>query len=283
MIGPTTRLFGLVTVDADDGWLARLYNYLFGFNSLDAAYGTFVVKPAALETLLDGLAARPKTELAHVAPSCWERAAAWTKQPGPVDTLSIAGGALTPSLAHPRFLALHLEAQLGRGFTAGVLGLTATVLPLLDALAPLSPTLTFAGQPPADAAALVVAARARSIPATAHAGALDLGAVDVLLDAALPGQASPVGLAGAPRKAVVAACSWNLTPPRTRQYPASVPTWPSPRLWLPRALEELRERFGVDAEVPDDLDAALTEKTFRPCKMTHDDFKERHAARRPRR
>lgn len=47
-----------------------------------------------------------------------------------------------------------------------------------------------------------------------------------------------------------------------------------------RARADLLEWFGSPPEVPADWRGVLTETSFRPCKLTHDDFKELHAARR---
>lgn len=75
MIRPTTQVFGLLTADADDGWLARLYNALFGFNGLDAAFVVFIVQPPHVGRVLDGLLSGGRAHHVHVAPSLWSHAA----------------------------------------------------------------------------------------------------------------------------------------------------------------------------------------------------------------
>ncbi|MBL8934259.1 MAG: hypothetical protein JNM69_06890 [Archangium sp.] len=75
MIRPTTQVFGLLTADADDGWLARLYNALFGFNGLDAAYVVFMVQPPHVGRVLDGLLSGGRAHHVHVGPSLWRPAA----------------------------------------------------------------------------------------------------------------------------------------------------------------------------------------------------------------
>ncbi len=75
MIRPTTQVFGLLTADADDGWLARLYNALFGFNGLDAAFVVFMVQPPHVGRVLDGLLSAGRAHHVHVAPSLWRAAA----------------------------------------------------------------------------------------------------------------------------------------------------------------------------------------------------------------
>lgn len=104
MIGPTTRVFGLVTAEAEDGWLARLYNYLYGFNGLDAAYVTFVVRAEALDAVLTGFVKGRKAEHLHVAPSHWAQAARWAKSAEPfVDSITI-GDEVTARFEHARRL-----------------------------------------------------------------------------------------------------------------------------------------------------------------------------------
>jgi hypothetical protein len=93
MIGPTTRLFGLVMTDPRvEGHVARLYNYLLGFNGLDAAYLTFVLQPQVLERTLDGFARAGQQEALHVAPAHQLAAGRWAGAGGPVDTLVLKGG-----------------------------------------------------------------------------------------------------------------------------------------------------------------------------------------------
>lgn len=103
MIGPTTRLFGLVMSDPRaEGHVARLYNALFGFNGLDAAYLTFLVKPAQLGFTLDGFKQTAQTEVLHLAPAHQAAAGQWLGAPGPVDTLWLRG--------EPRGVLAHADA-----------------------------------------------------------------------------------------------------------------------------------------------------------------------------
>lgn len=74
MIRPTTQVFGLLTADTEDAWLAKLYNALFGFNGLDAAYVVFAIQPTHVGRVLEGLRAGRAHHL-HVAPSLWRPAA----------------------------------------------------------------------------------------------------------------------------------------------------------------------------------------------------------------
>ncbi|MFZ5445266.1 MAG: hypothetical protein ACOZQL_35075 [Myxococcota bacterium] len=91
MIGPTTRLFGLAMSDPAEGHVARLYNALFGFNGLDAAYLTFLVKPAQLAFTLTGFKTTGQTEVLHVAPAHQRAAGQWLGLDGAVDTLWLRG------------------------------------------------------------------------------------------------------------------------------------------------------------------------------------------------
>lgn len=89
MIGPTTRVFGVVAASPEtDGHVARLYNYLFGFNGLDAAYVSFYVRPEVLERTLTGFSAAKNAEVLHVVPAHQESAAKWAGVSGSIDTLS---------------------------------------------------------------------------------------------------------------------------------------------------------------------------------------------------
>lgn len=98
MIGPTTRVFGVVAIDAQaHGHVARLYNYLFGFNGLDAAYLSFFVRPEVLHFTLTGFATSGTAEVLHFVPPHQTAAGAWTQLGGrvhasadPIDTLSFA-------------------------------------------------------------------------------------------------------------------------------------------------------------------------------------------------
>lgn len=95
MIGPTTRLFGLVMTDPRvEGHVARLYNYLLGFNGLDAAYLTFALQPQVLERTLEGFLRAGQQEALHVAPAHQLAAGRWAGAAGPVDTLVLKGGLL---------------------------------------------------------------------------------------------------------------------------------------------------------------------------------------------
>lgn len=92
MIRPTTQVFGLLTADAGDGWLARLYNALFGFNGLDAAYVVFLVQPPHVGLVLEGLLPGGRAHHVHVAPSLWRHAARATGSGLPfIDALDATG------------------------------------------------------------------------------------------------------------------------------------------------------------------------------------------------
>jgi hypothetical protein len=145
---PSTRLFGLLMNDPrDEGHVTRLYNYLFGFNGLDAAYLSFVLKPEHVVAALDGFVKTRKAELLHVAPVHQQAVERWLKH--------------------------------------------------------------------------------------ADVGALRIESVSL-----------------------------------------------DPEAVLEQAVRELDACFGITTDVPSDWRDVLDEKTFRPCKLTHDDFKELHAARR---
>lgn len=93
MIGPGTRLFGLVMTDPRvEGHVTRLYNYLLGFNGLDAAYLSFLVKPPQLDFTLTGFKTTGQAELIHLAPAHQAAAGRWLQAAGPVDTLALRGG-----------------------------------------------------------------------------------------------------------------------------------------------------------------------------------------------
>lgn len=101
MIAPGTRLFGLVMTDPRvEGHLTRLYNYLFGFNGLDAAYLSFMVKPQHLDLLLSGFKSTGQTELVQLAPAHQEGAGRWLQAPGPIDTLLLRGTTPEGTLEH---------------------------------------------------------------------------------------------------------------------------------------------------------------------------------------
>jgi hypothetical protein len=88
MIAPSTRLFGLLMEDPrTDGHVARLYNYLFGFNGLDAAYLTFLLNAKQLDFTLTGFDATGQTSEVHVVPAHQAAAARWLGQEGRVDRL----------------------------------------------------------------------------------------------------------------------------------------------------------------------------------------------------
>lgn len=278
MIGPGTRVFGLVTADPEDGWLAHLFNYLFGFNGLDAAYVNFLVRPDVLATTLTGLVRSGRTEAVHVAPSHWEAAAAWRGAGQLIDTIDIAAGAARPSFAHARHLAGLLTSTLPPRFSAAVFGAGPLAREIVAALAGSGARLTFAGPPAGGAAGLVHAARDAGLDAAATTEeAIDPAAHDVTIDALLPARSAIAFGRGAPRVAAVAAASWRREPARLR---ADVAAWPTSALWAARACAEIRERFGVDPRVPGDLDAAVREPQMRPCKMTDDHYEEHYGTAR---
>lgn len=253
MIRPSTRVVGLITADAGDEWLVRLFNALYGFNGLDAAYMPFIVRADVVGKLLDGFVESKKAEALHVAPSLWADAASWAKSPlGLVDALTPLGtGAVSCHFLHPQTLAPLLEQRLFPGAKVAWLG-DARVAQAC--LAPLH------------------AVRAHLLPLEGN-GTLDsLDGVDCLLDAALPGHAGPQPVPGNPR-ALLSACDWSLTPSRTRALAESVQRWSILPAWIERAVDETREHFGVDVRVPKDLDVAVTEKRLRPCQLTDDGFR----------
>jgi hypothetical protein len=101
VIGPSTRLFGLVMTDPRaEGHVTRLFNYLFGVNGLDAAYLSFLVKPQQLEFTLTGFKTTGQAELIHLAPAHQEAAGRWLQAAGPVDTLVLRGGTVQGTLEH---------------------------------------------------------------------------------------------------------------------------------------------------------------------------------------
>lgn len=102
MIRPSTRLFGLVMSDPRvEGHVTRIYNYLLGFNGLDAAYLSFVLRPEALEVAMKGFVDTGRCEALHVAPVHQRGVARWLLRPEPVDTVSVVGGRAKAGLAEP--------------------------------------------------------------------------------------------------------------------------------------------------------------------------------------
>lgn len=255
MIGPATRVVGLVTADKGDEWLVRLFNALYGFNGLDAAYMPFIVRSDVVPTLLDGFRTTRKAEALHVAPSLWEAAAAWAKaEGGLVDAITWQGDAAVTDFRHPHTLAPLVEQHLKPGARVAWLGDARVAQACLAPLQALEVHVT----------ALEGAERAAS-----------LDGIDCVVDAALPGRAGPFPVPGSPR-AYVAACDWNLAPAPTRPLAASVERVSVLPAWVERAVDETGQRFGVDVRVPKDLDAAVREARLRPCKMTDDQFRERY-------
>ena len=163
MIEPTTRLFGLLMSEPREAWIARLYNYLFGANGLDAAYLTFLVRPDAVARTLDGLTKGLTVERLHIAPGHWQAVTDWART-GPVDVLDLRRAGAAASSVH---------AELAR---------------------------------------------------------------------------------------------------RLRPDDDLVSAWSDAELWTTRAVREIEQAFGLHPAVPSDLASALSEATFRPCKLTHDDF-----------
>ncbi|MBL8919577.1 MAG: hypothetical protein JNJ54_11990 [Myxococcaceae bacterium] len=253
MIRPSTRVFGLVTANQDDAWLARLYNALFGFNGLDAAYVVFVVQPPKVGAVLKGLLEQQRAHHVHVAPSLWAEAAKALDAEGPfVDVVDAAG----PRFEHARRLvefaapqrAVLLEwwpegtrsaalnglfADLGAALPVGELELTVTTAP-------------------------------RAEPA--HRVAADLA-----IDTSFEGD--PLRRVTGSPKEVWVATSWALAPSRRRAWPPETVLGPPFTLWVRRAGDELAAQLGVDARVPNDLEAALAQTSFRPCQLTDDGFR----------
>lgn len=92
MIGPTTKVFGLVMSDPrSESHVARLYNYLLGFNGLDGAYLTFFLQPKHVDYTLTGFSVTRRTALVHVVPAHQAAAATWAGATAPVDTLDFSG------------------------------------------------------------------------------------------------------------------------------------------------------------------------------------------------
>jgi hypothetical protein len=254
MIGPTTRVVGLVTAEKGDEWLVHLHNALYGFNGLDAAYLPFVVRPDLAGRLLDGFLETNKAEHLHVAPSLWAEAARWAKAPlGLVDAVTPRAGHVDVDFAHPRALEPLLAQHLKPGDHVAWVGAPEVAQACLEPLHALEVHVT-------------------ALEAPDHGQLSSLDTVDCLLDAALPGRAAPLPLAGSPR-AVLAACDWSLTPAPRRALAASVERWSVLPAWIERAVSETRARFGVDVRVPKDLDAAVTERRLRPCKLTDEAFR----------
>lgn len=228
MIAPTTRVFGLVTAEAEDGWLARLYNYLYGFNGLDAAYVTFVVRAEALDAVLGGFVKGRKAEHLHVAPSHWAQAARWAKSAEPfVDAISITDAGVTTRFEHARRLAQFAPAR------PALLGPDGPLRQLL----------------------------AREIGE---------GGGELLVDPAFAGEPTTALTENRP---TWSATSWALEHPRRRAMPAGVELGPPFTLWVQRAGDEITAAFGREPRIPGDLADALGEDTFRPCKLTRDDFR----------
>lgn len=252
MIGPTTRVVGLVTADKGDEWLVNLFNALYGYNGLDAAYLPFIVRAEVVGKLLDGFVETKKAEHLHVAPSLWTEVGAWAKAPlGLVDAVTPKDGAVTAGLEHPHALTPLIEQHLKPGAQVAWLGDARVAKTCLEPLHALE--------------AHVVALDGPDAPKT-------LDGVDCLLDAALPGQAGPLPVPGSPRS-VLSACDWNLKPAPARALAASVERVSVLPAWIERAVAETKVRFGVDVRVPPDLDAAVRERRLRPCKMTDDAFR----------
>jgi len=133
MIRPTTRLFGLVMSDPRvEGHVTRIYNYLFGFNGLDAAYLSFILRPEALEVAMKGFVDTGRCEALHVAPAHQRGVARWLLRPEPVDTLTVKGGRAQASLVEPDPAKwLDPDAVLARAFAdiQSWFGITAHVPP----------------------------------------------------------------------------------------------------------------------------------------------------------
>lgn len=234
MIRPTTCVFGLATADREDGWLARLYNALFGFNGLDAAFVVFVVQPSHLPAVLDGLLTGRRAHHLHVAPSLWAPAAAALSAPTPfVDAVDLASG---PRFEHARRLVEFASPA----------------------------TLSLLDRAPEGTLGAKLEAELLTLGASAGPGGL-------AVDSAFAGEPlRPVP--GAPRE-VWSAASWALAPPRRRAFPADTELGPPWALWVRRAGDELLTRFGVEPRVPRDLFEALMEPDFRPCQLTDDAFR----------
>lgn len=233
MIRPSTRVFGLVTANQDDGWLARLYNALFGFNGLDAAYVVFVVQPPKVGAVLKGLLEQQRAHHVHVAPSLWAEAAKALDAKGPfVDVVDAAG----PRFEHARRLVDFAAPQR---------------LSLLESWPP--------GTRSADLTRLF-ADLGVTLPTT-----------DLAVDTSFEGD--PLrGVTASPAEVWVAT-SWALEPSRRRPWHPATLLGPPFTLWLRRAGDELASHFGVEPRVPNDLEAALAEASFRPCQLTDDAFR----------
>lgn len=101
MIGPGTKVMGLVMTDPRvEGHVTRLYNYLFGFNGLDAAYVSFLVRSQHLELTLNGIQSSGQTELLHLAPAHQAAAGRWAGVDGLIDTVRVRGEGPRATLGH---------------------------------------------------------------------------------------------------------------------------------------------------------------------------------------
>lgn len=233
MIRPSTQVFGLVTADKGDGWLARLYNALFGFNGLDAAYVVFIVQPPHVGAVLDGLLRQQRAHHVHVAPSLWAPVAAALQTSARfVDALDASG----PRFEHPARLVSFASPQRPSLLEAAPAGTLAAALErhFLDL-------------------------------------GLTVGGAPLAFDTSFEGEPLQPVVTSPPE--VWSAASWALEPVRRRAFRPETVLGPPFTLWVRRAGDELTARFGVEPRVPNDLAAALVEDAFRPCQLTDDAFR----------
>ncbi len=244
MIRPTTRVFGLLTADTDDGWLARLYNALFGFNGLDAAYVVFVVQPAHVAAVLDGLLAGKRAHHVHVAPSLWAAAATALKSSEPfVDAVDLASG---PRFEHAARLVSFADPS----------------------------TLRLLEPAPSGTPGEMLERQLLSLGVMTDSG-------DLALDTSFAGE--PLRPVTSSPPEVWSATSWAWQHPRRRAFAEATQLGPPFALWVRRAGDELTSQFGFEPRVPNDLADALSATTFRPCQLTDDAFRTAypHMERRP--
>jgi hypothetical protein len=233
VIRPSTQIFGLLTAEADDGWLARLYNTLFGFNGLDAAYVVFAIQPPHVGQVLHGLLQGGRAHHVHVAPSLWMAAAKAQQTHTPfVDAIDERG---------PRFEHAQRLSSFAGSSTIGLLE----------------------EAPPDPRSALLHRA---FFELGLRAAPSEIG-----VETSFEGEALRPVTRSAPE--VWLAASWALEPPRRRAWPEQTRLGPPVGLWVQRASDEIARRFGAAPRTPHDLAQALEEPAFRPCQLTDDTFR----------
>ncbi|MBI4819427.1 MAG: hypothetical protein HY791_24360 [Deltaproteobacteria bacterium] len=79
MISKSTRLFGLIHDDPNDVWIPKLYNYVLGYNGLDAAYLSFLARADTFTRIVEGISRNGTTEWVHVTEALSSRASAFAR------------------------------------------------------------------------------------------------------------------------------------------------------------------------------------------------------------